>query len=62
MSDLKYFISFNLVLWNGRAKFIKLGRYFGSFKDVWHAGQKDLLAAGIEQRPAPLSLPYWGLS
>jgi hypothetical protein len=62
MSDLKYFISFDLVLCNGGAKFIKLGRYFGSLKDAWHAGQKELSAEGIEQRPAPLSLPYWGLS
>ena len=50
MSDLKYFIGFNLIPGIGRAKIIKLERYFGTLENAWHASQKELLAAGIDQR------------
>ncbi|MFC1998447.1 DNA-processing protein DprA [Chloroflexota bacterium] len=50
MADLKYFIGFNLTPGIGRAKFIKLERYFGNMKNSWHAGSRELSDAGLDDR------------
>jgi len=50
MIELKYFIGFNLTPGIGRAKFIKLERYFGNMKNAWHAGSRELSDAGLDDR------------
>ncbi|NUM25715.1 MAG: DNA-protecting protein DprA [Candidatus Buchananbacteria bacterium] len=49
-SELKYWIGFNQLPIIGPVRLQKLLNYFGDLKAAWHAGQKGLLAAGIEEK------------
>ncbi|MBE0479729.1 MAG: DNA-protecting protein DprA [Dehalococcoidia bacterium] len=50
MSDLKYWVAFNLVPGVGRVRFQQLEKYFGSFEHAWRAGAADLKEAGLDAR------------
>jgi len=48
MSDLKYWIGFNLIPRIGRVRFSQLEDYFGSLEHAWAAGHSDLKSAGLD--------------
>ncbi len=52
MSDLKYWVGFNLIPGIGRAKFSQLLSHFGNMETAWHASSAELKAAGLDQRSA----------
>lgn len=50
MSDLKYWVGFNLMPGIGRAKFSKLEGYFGDLEKAWNAGSAELRSAGLDTK------------
>jgi DNA processing protein len=50
MSDIRYWVGFNLIPGIGRAKFSQLLSHFSTLEHAWHASPSELTAAGLEQR------------
>jgi DNA processing protein len=47
---LKYWLGFNLVKGIGPAKLKSLLNRFGTVADAWHAGERDMVDAGLDRR------------
>ncbi|PKB77939.1 MAG: DNA protecting protein DprA [SAR202 cluster bacterium Io17-Chloro-G9] len=52
MEDMKYWVALNRVPQLGTVRFRRLESYFGELEHAWNAGQSELKAAGLEDRPA----------
>jgi DNA processing protein len=50
MTEVAYWLGFNLVAGIGPARFRRLLNYFGSAEQAWRAGPRDLAAAGLDGR------------
>ena len=50
MSDVRYWLGFNLVSGVGPSRFRRLLGYFGSAEAAWRANPRDLAAAGLDTR------------
>lgn len=50
MSDVKYWVGFNLIPGIGRARFSLLEKHFGTLEKAWHASSAELAAAGLDAR------------
>jgi len=50
MSEVAYWIGFNLISGIGRVKFSRLRDYFGNLEQAWNAGASELKAAGLDHR------------
>ena len=50
MSQVKYFIGFNLIGNIGTVKFSRLENHFGSIEAAWHAGHRELSKSGIDAK------------
>jgi DNA processing protein len=50
MSQVKYFIGFNLIGNIGTGKFSRLENHFGSIEAAWHAGHRELSKSGIDAK------------
>jgi DNA processing protein len=50
MSDVRYWLGFNLVSGVGPSRFRRLLGYFGSAEAAWRANPRDLAAAGLDAR------------
>jgi DNA processing protein len=52
MSEVKYWVGFNLMPGIGRVRFSQLINHFGTLENAWHASPAELKAAGLDQRTA----------
>lgn len=50
MTDVKYWIGFNIVSGIGPARFKRLLDHFGDARQAWHASQDELLLSGLDRR------------
>lgn len=50
MSEIKYWIGFNIIPGIGRARFGRLLDYFGDLREAWYADVSELKAAGMDSR------------
>jgi DNA processing protein len=50
MSDVKYWVSFNLIPGIGTVKFSLSENHFGSLERAWHATASELRAAGLDSK------------
>lgn len=50
MSQVKYFIGFNLIGNIGPVKFSRLENHFDSIEAAWHAGHRELSKSGIDSK------------
>jgi DNA processing protein len=50
MSEVSYWVGFNLIPGIGRVKFGRLREHFGNLEQAWNAGSVDLKEAGLDQR------------
>ena len=50
MSEVKYWVGFNLIAGIGRVKFSRLEEYFGDLERAWNAGLSELRRAGLDQK------------
>ena len=50
MSDVRYWVGFNLIPGIGRAKFSLIEDYFGDMESAWQAGPDELASAGLDKR------------
>ncbi|MBT3362939.1 MAG: DNA-protecting protein DprA [Chloroflexi bacterium] len=50
MSQVSYYIGFNLIPGIGRARTLKLEQNFASMEQAWHADAKQLKAAGLDTK------------
>lgn len=50
MDSRKYWIGFNAVKGIGPVRLRALRQFFGDLETAWHAGEADLLAAGLDRR------------
>lgn len=50
MSDIEYWVAFNLIPGIGRVKVSKLDGYFGNMRDAWNAKVADYKAAGLDEK------------
>ncbi|MBT9159920.1 MAG: DNA-processing protein DprA [Dehalococcoidia bacterium] len=52
MSEIKYWVGFNMIPGIGRVRFGRLLEYFGDMGKAWHANMAELIAAGLDHRSA----------
>ncbi|MCL0041240.1 DNA-processing protein DprA [Dehalococcoidia bacterium] len=52
MSEIKYWVGFNMIPGIGRVRFGRLLEYFGDVEKAWHANLAELIAAGLDYRSA----------
>jgi len=50
MSDIKYWVGFNLIPGIGRARFSLIEKYFPDLEHAWHASASELKMAGLDDR------------
>jgi DNA processing protein len=53
MSEVKYWVGFNLIPGIGRVRFSQLINHFGDLETAWHASPAELKAAGLDERIVP---------
>ncbi|HAZ32043.1 MAG TPA: DNA-protecting protein DprA [Dehalococcoidia bacterium] len=52
MSEIKYWVGFNMIPGIGRVRFGRLLEYFGDLEKAWNANVAELIAAGLDHRSA----------
>ncbi|MBT4512199.1 MAG: DNA-protecting protein DprA [Chloroflexi bacterium] len=50
MTDVKYWVGFNIIPGIGRVRFGQLLEHFGDLKEAWSADSSDLYAAGLDKK------------
>ncbi len=50
MSEVKYWVGFNMIPGIGRVRFGRLLEYFGDLEKAWHADPAELKSAGLDSR------------